>query len=51
MADEQLEFDFPDPEEFENFDDKDAEEVEASLPSDSFELNTADFDSQGCCVR
>jgi hypothetical protein len=52
MADEQLELGFPDPEDFESYDDKDAAEVQASLPSDSFELNTADFETEGCdCVR
>jgi len=51
MADgnEQLSLEFPDPDDFESFDDVDSETVE--LPEDSFELNTADFDTEGCCVR
>lgn len=50
--DDQLEFDFPNPDDFENFDEADSQEVEAGLPKDSFELNTADFNTEGCgCVR
>jgi hypothetical protein len=47
---EQLEF--PDPEEFVSYDEVDSENGQAELPVDSFEFNTADFDTEGCgCVR
>lgn len=40
---------FPDPDDFENYDEVDYETVE--FDGDSFELNTADFETEGCaCV-
>lgn len=54
MADEneQLELGFTDPSEFPSYDDVDSDEGENELPADSFELNTADFDTEGCgCVQ
>lgn len=54
MADEndQLEFDFPSTDDFPSYDDVDSETAETELPDDSFELNTADFKTEGCgCVR
>jgi hypothetical protein len=37
---------FEDPDTFENFDDVEYDDVE--LPEDSFEFNTADFNTEGC---
>ena len=50
--DDQLEFDFPSTDDFESFDDADSVAVEDELPNDSFQVATADFNTEGCgCVK
>ena len=51
QAAEQLEFSFPDPEEFPSYDEVNSEDGQAELPADSFMEMTADLDAEGCCVR
>lgn len=47
-ANEQLEFEFPNPDDFPSYDEVDSKEGEDELPDDSFEFNTADFTTEGC---
>jgi hypothetical protein len=51
MADnnDQLELDFPSTDDFESFDEADSEEVEAEMPSDSFDESSVTDSERGCC--
>lgn len=54
MADEneQLELEFPDPDDFPSYDDVESEEGEGELPADSFDEAAANDDEEGCeCVK
>lgn len=54
MADEQIELQFPDPEQFTSYDEVDSEIGENELAADSFDENEANFDDEpddlGCCA-
>ena len=51
MADEQLELDFPNPDDFPSYDEVDSVEGQAELPEDNFDEASATEDEGGCCVR
>lgn len=50
---DQLELDFPDPDEFPSYDDVESDDGESELPADSFDEDAASDDEceEGCCVR
>lgn len=53
MADEndQLELDFPSPDNFPSFDEVDSDEGQAQLPTDSFDEAAVNENEGGCCIR
>ena len=50
---EQLELGFPDPDDFESYDEVDSTDGQAELPDDSFDEAVAQDNesNEGCCVR